>query len=1448
MAEIYTVRSILGDESLQNLINQGKSQDEIISIAKAYKDEAIKSGDKDALNRMNLVSQKQGRADFFTRLGDKMDANGYETMGSIARGIDILASKAAAPIAGLVGDSDKEAQILADMKLTQSINEAKNLDKIATTARTQREYQIDSNNLLANAIGSYTKDSKTYARNLIEQAENSGYTAMDRFNIGMATTANTIKYLIKSSFYGEDSKEANDIKDAQKILQASRDAYEANNPDKWNVANFAGEMITDPLNAVGLAKGFKVANTAFKKGANVAFDLAQLGAIGGMAGAISEYGSYKDKDEQNVAGAAMIGAGAGVALGAGFMALGVALNKIASRFGQKSTLEQNAQTAKDETAKELEKGTPQDIDKRLQKISDDIEEAFSTDENGENIARLLGQEYDDNINKAIKESEEVSTAIDSSVAKFANDNPNSSASDIEIYINKTYAPSESEKELTRIINDDKPVTPRMAGYRVLGVLQKSMEYKTRFERDTIVKRFKNHGFNDELANVFADAYIADDISVARRYLDSKVASNRQKSVEDGRNEWLESTTKSNKAKAPKNQDEILKEISSDKTPFKLIDDSDMTPELKSRLENDGYTLEREPESGVWEVSKAISDQEIKETLAKPKELYGKFRNNVKNILNKLIGIDITNKNDGRIAQVSKTNISKMISDKAIQKSLNNGFSAKEHFEAVESVEELYKNAIYKSSSDDIKNGDKALKIHRYEADFKDNAKVLITLKESIDKNQNRIYTLEVEAVESKLSTKAPENKHSALNSDVKDFDSSVGSEASFITTADSANDKTIPNQDLKSADVVNVSDEIGVNSTKGKFKSNPLSTPYSDAGLAVKAQDTRDGVRPNASIAKTDEKTIPNESIKEAENNPLFKDSTASAKQIETAESSLSPKPSANLDSLSRANTKNSTPNEIKSQGERILYQSPNANSISQTLLQTSQYSANKIDVAPVSTPKNDLDRTLSNRYDSSNSTPKEIKSQEPQEPTQPQPNTNSRLEKIKKFIQGKTNKALDSDIKTYNELYRYVLDDFAKAHPDELNLPKYASEMANYITKEFLVKHDKEIKEIINKKTSGENRQIALNAFENLKENFDELRSMGIGDLIKPTAKGIKDKIAEIEIKSMSDKELVTQFQKLKDSKARVNENLYKYLENEIKKREKKLYPFINSKDYSYDLEKQLKNRGLMGLKDSDLENIAKERNSVLYLPSYIRDNIEQELNIKPIKEFGTNYAEFYHDGANAIKKLLTEREGQVAGAFHKDGRDITLVWGVEGTGHSDGYGLAKIAKYHPEVIDRLDEIVSKGEFYKDEKGRLNIRYNDDIVGLRDNWLGNKTEPWIISSYTKKVETSKGINSASSITPSKENYSFTTQHNSIIPNQTKNQAETTANKSQELNLSRAERRSMGIEEPKGKTLVIDEKAVKSDVREFGRLADQVGLGFKSAKEAKAVMDKCDKSKFDCGS
>ena len=189
--------------------------------------------------------------------------------------------------------------------------------------------------------------------------------------------------------------------------------------------------------------------------------------------------------------------------------------------------------AKDETIKTMqEASTPKEANTKLQQISDEIENTFRADENGEAVAKALGQEYDNQINTAIKQSEEIATQIDKSVAEFSAANPNATAANIQRHINKTYASSQNEKELTRIINDDKPVTPRMAGYRVLTALQKTMDYPTRFERESVVARFKKHGFSDELTNAFADAYITDDISVARKYLDSKVAGDRAKSVEE----------------------------------------------------------------------------------------------------------------------------------------------------------------------------------------------------------------------------------------------------------------------------------------------------------------------------------------------------------------------------------------------------------------------------------------------------------------------------------------------------------------------------------------------------------------------------------------------------------------------------------------------------------------------------------------------------------------------------------------------------------------------------------------------------------------------------------------------------------------------------------------------------------------------------------------------------
>ncbi|EAH4639642.1 hypothetical protein B4P79_00045 [Campylobacter jejuni] len=139
--------------------------------------------------------------------------------------------------------------------------------------------------------------------------------------------------------------------------------------------------------------------------------------------------------------------------------------------------------------------------------------------------------------------------------------------------------------------------------------------------------------------------------------------------------------------------------------------------------------------------------------------------------------------------------------------------------------------------------------------------------------------------------------------------------------------------------------------------------------------------------------------------------------------------------------------------------------------------------------------------------------------------------------------------------------------------------------------------------------------------------------------------------------------------------------------------------------------------------------------IPDLMRFRIEKELNIQALKEFGKNYTEYYHDGKGALQKLLIEKQGQVAGAFHrKDLGDIDLVWGAEGSSRSDGYGLSKIVKYHNEVLHQIDNIINEGELKRDNKGRLNIEYKNSIIGLRDNWKEEKNKNhWIITSHSKR-------------------------------------------------------------------------------------------------------------------
>ena len=75
----------------------------------------------------------------------------------------------------------------------------------------------------------------------------------------------------------------------------------------------------------------------------------------------------------------------------------------------------------------------------------------------------------------------------------------------------------------------------------------------------------------------------------------------------------------------------------------------------------------------------------------------------------------------------------------------------------------------------------------------------------------------------------------------------------------------------------------------------------------------------------------------------------------------------------------------------------------------------------------------------------------------------------------------------------------------------------------------------------------------------------------------------------------------------------------------------------------------------------------------AFIRKRLEETLDLHPLAEFGTNYAEFYLDGKGTIDKLIAEAKlakqagkdfnAQVAAAFSKEIDEvqagIDLVWG---------------------------------------------------------------------------------------------------------------------------------------------------------------------------------------------
>lgn len=117
----------------------------------------------------------------------------------------------------------------------------------------------------------------------------------------------------------------------------------------------------------------------------------------------------------------------------------------------------------------------------------------------------------------------------------------------------------------------------------------------------------------------------------------------------------------------------------------------------------------------------------------------------------------------------------------------------------------------------------------------------------------------------------------------------------------------------------------------------------------------------------------------------------------------------------------------------------------------------------------------------------------------------------------------------------------------------------------------------------------------------------------------------------------------------------------------------------------------------------------------------------------FGTIYTQFKGKPQEAIAFLLEKKEGEAVGALHhKDIGDIDLVWGKEGTAKSDGFGLAKLAKYHPEVLGNLQEILDAMVVVKRTDNRVQLESETHQASVRLTWDSEKKN-WLLIAFEKK-------------------------------------------------------------------------------------------------------------------
>ena len=143
----------------------------------------------------------------------------------------------------------------------------------------------------------------------------------------------------------------------------------------------------------------------------------------------------------------------------------------------------------------------------------------------------------------------------------------------------------------------------------------------------------------------------------------------------------------------------------------------------------------------------------------------------------------------------------------------------------------------------------------------------------------------------------------------------------------------------------------------------------------------------------------------------------------------------------------------------------------------------------------------------------------------------------------------------------------------------------------------------------------------------------------------------------------------------------------------------------------------------------------------SFLRENGSTDFSENPPTGegcFGPIFPQFHGRPAEAIAWLLKVRCGETPGALsHPEVGEIDLVWG-EATQRGSGYGLAKIERWHPEMLVALPARLAAMHKLRENERSIILGATDSEAVVKLDAFGSPKR-WLLTAYEKVKPASAG-------------------------------------------------------------------------------------------------------------